>query len=539
MSSMSGGHAKARWFVRGDVDGFFGLAIDNLIQLLVIGALLRGVLGFDSQLILGRVLPGAAVSVLLGNLFYAWQAKRLADATGRDDVTALPYGINTVSLFAFVFLVMLPAKLAAQSAGADAEQAALVAWRAGLVACFGSALIEIAGSFLAPWIRRQTPRAALLSGLAGIAVSFIALSFFYKTFGSPIVGITTLGIVLVCYFGGVQFRGGIPGGLVAVAAGTLLAWTTGLVSTDPAAWADARASVGLTLPVPVLDELWAAVTGGNAAAYLSVIVPMGIVNVVGSLQNLESAEAAGDSFETRSSLIVNGLGSLAAAVFGSCFPTTLYIGHPGWKGLGARVGYSVLNGLFISIICLTGSVALIALAVPMEAGLAIVLWIGVIIVAQAFEATPARHAPAVAMGLLPGIAAWGTFMLKQGLRAGGVGTPDGPVFSAELEPMIDALDISARGAFSVEQGFLFTAMILAAVTAEIIERRFRVAALWCFIASGLTWFGLMHAYAWTPGDTVIDVGFGVALEWSAAYMIAGGFLVLVPWLTVPEQRRHV
>src|SRR5262245_52813374 len=91
--------ADPRWLVRGDVDGFFGLALDNLIQLLVIGALCTHVLGFGPDLVYGRILPGAAVSVLVGNLFYSWQAMRLARATGRRDVTALPYGINTVSLF--------------------------------------------------------------------------------------------------------------------------------------------------------------------------------------------------------------------------------------------------------------------------------------------------------------------------------------------------------------------------------------------------------------------------------------------------------
>src|SRR5947207_1444121 len=102
-----------RWFVRGDIDGFFGLALDNLVQLLLIDSLCRVVLEMPAELITGRILPGAAVSLLVGNLFYAWQAQRLADRTGRDDVCALPYGINTVSLIAYVFLVMLPAKLAA------------------------------------------------------------------------------------------------------------------------------------------------------------------------------------------------------------------------------------------------------------------------------------------------------------------------------------------------------------------------------------------------------------------------------------------
>src|SRR5205823_5978216 len=131
-----------RLFVRGDVDGFFGLALDNLVQLLLIDALCRNVLGFTDDLLYGRVLPGVAVSLLVGNLFYAWQAHRLAARTGRTDVTALPYGINTPSVLAYVFLVMLPVKEDALKTGASAAAAAEAAWRMGLVACLGSGLIE-------------------------------------------------------------------------------------------------------------------------------------------------------------------------------------------------------------------------------------------------------------------------------------------------------------------------------------------------------------------------------------------------------------
>src|SRR5690242_18348703 len=119
-------------FVAGDVDGFFGLAIDNLIQFLLIFSLCTGVLGFSVTLLLRSVLPAAALSVLVGNLYYARQAQLLSAKDARTDVTALPYGINTVSLFAFVFLVMLPVKLSAQAAGAAPDAAALTAWRVGL-----------------------------------------------------------------------------------------------------------------------------------------------------------------------------------------------------------------------------------------------------------------------------------------------------------------------------------------------------------------------------------------------------------------------
>jgi len=215
-----------RWIVRGDVDGFFGLALDNLVQLLVIDALCRGVLGFPVELVYGRILPGAAVSLIIGNLYYARQAMRLARATGRTDVCALPYGINTVSLFAYVFLVMLPAKLAAQAAGmADPVK---VAWQAGLLACVGSGLIELLGAFVSERVRKATPRAALLSTLAGIALTFISLGFFFRAYARPLVGLTTLAVVMLVYFGHRRFRGGLPGGLVAVALGTAISWAIGI-----------------------------------------------------------------------------------------------------------------------------------------------------------------------------------------------------------------------------------------------------------------------------------------------------------------------
>jgi AGZA family xanthine/uracil permease-like MFS transporter len=497
-----------RLLVRGDVDGFFGLAIDNLVQLLLIESLCRVVLDFPSALLYGRVLPGAAVSLLAGNLFYAWQAHRLAARTGRDDVCALPYGINTVSLFGYVFLVMLPAKLAAEAAGHPAP--ATVAWQAGLVACLGSGLIELGGAFVAERLRRATPRAALLSTLAGIALGFIALGFFFRMYARPLIGLPTLAIVLLTYFGGVRFPGRLPGGLVAVAVGTAIAWLSGVAPGAPPSAAPA-----LHLPHLTLGALGAGLGAHQLITYLSVIVPMGLFNVVGSLQNIESAEAAGDAYPTAPSLAANGLGTLAAAAFGSPFPTTIYIGHPGWKGLGARAGYSILNGVFATAVCLTGTLAHIAWAVPIDVGIAIVLWIGIVITAQAFEATPRRHAPAVVVGLLPGVAAWGTLMAKSGLRAAGTGLPGGPPFSPALVDAFRASDTWIGGAFALEQGFIFTAMILAAATTSIIDRRFAVAARWALAAALLSACGLMHSYRFTPGDTAIHLV--PAWPWAIGY----------------------
>ena len=158
-------------FVRRDFDGFFGLFVDNLVQLLLVPVLcgaLCGMTGEDARYVYDYMIPGAAVSILLGNLFYAWQAHRLAARTGSSSVCALPYGINTPSLLVYIAFVMAPVYQQTKSPGA--------AWQMGLYACLGSGIIEFLGAFVAGWIRRKTPRAALLSTLAGISIGFIAMN---------------------------------------------------------------------------------------------------------------------------------------------------------------------------------------------------------------------------------------------------------------------------------------------------------------------------------------------------------------------------
>ncbi len=512
-------------FVRSDLDGFVGLALDNLVLLLLISALCRFVLGFDDALVLGTVLPGAAVSLLVGNLFYAWQARKLAAREGRDDVCALPFGLNTITVFSFVFLVMLPAKLAAIAAGsADPARAA---WLAGLLACFGTGVIEFFGAFVAGWVRRHTPRAALLSTLAGLALAFIALGFLMRAYAHPLIGIVTLVVVLIGYFGRVKLRGGLPVGVVVVLLGIALGWTLGLAPTGPL-----PPPPQLSLPVPVLGALWESLSFDQFLAYAAVIVPMGLISVVGSMQNLESAEAAGDRYDTRSSLAVNGIATLVASAFGSCFPTTLYIGHPGWKAMGARAGYSTLSGVFIALLCFSGTIAHVAWAVPIDAGIAILLWIGIVMSVQAFDATPRAHFPAVVVGLLPGLAMWGSLMLKAGLRAAGAGSEGGPAISEALLPAFHAADVWAEGAFALEQGVVFSAMILSAATVAIIERKFVTSAIWMLVAAGLSATGLMHSFRYTGADTALSLQ--PAWTFVSAYLAAAAVLVAARWLTVAD-----
>lgn len=527
--------SKYNWFVPGDLDGFFGLMIDNLIQILVLVTLCMGPCGMPQEFVFRVVIPGAAVSLLLGNLFYAWQARQLAKSEGRSDVTALPYGINTVSLFAFVFFVMFPVYLKTGSYKA--------AWAMGLLASFLSGLIEMSGAFVAERVRKATPRAALLSALAGIALTFISMDFLIRTFQNPLVAFVPFGIILLQYFGRVVFPFKIPGGLISVIAGTLLAWYSPYFSGKAIMDADALQSsfrVGLYLPVWSAGEIFSLFSGADVREYLSIILPMGIFNVIGSLQNIESAEAAGDKFNTRNSLLVNGLGTVAGAFFGSPFPTTIYIGHPGWKALGARAGYSTLNGVFMTLAAFFGLMGFLSKLIPIEAGMAIVLWIGIVIGSQAFEATPTRHAPAVVIGLLPALAGWGVLLIQstfnyvdpiltKAIEGTAAASQTQNLWLSLVPPNQPIFPYPLEGLLSLSQGFLLSSMVWAAIATFVIDRDFKKAILASLTGVFLSATGFIHAYS-LRGNAILtpfELNFG---PFAKGYLLLAALFLLASFL---------
>lgn len=517
--------AKYPLFVRRDLDGFFGLFVDNLVQILVITSLCTVAAGLSAQFIFSRVLPAVALSVLVGNLFYSWQAVRLARREGRADVTALPYGINTPSVIAFILFIMAPVYHSHREK-LGAEAAATLAWQAGMVACLASGLIEFGGAFIAGWLRHVTPRAALLGSLAGIAIGFISMSFALQAFERPLLALVPLGIILIQYFSGVRLPLGIPAGMLALVVGAATAWGIkyGLVLADkyeialhPAlrqglafevAHIDPKAisfQPHVYFPILALTDL---VQGFNQLGpYIAIIIPMGLFNLIGSLQNIESAEAEGDRFATVPSLAVNGIGSIVAALFGSCFPTTIYIGHAGWKRLGARTGYSALNGVVISLLCWGGLIGFASSVIPQEAIVGILVWIGIIIGAQAFQAIPRHHAPAVVLALFPSIAAWGLVIVGQAVRS--AATHMDAIGLARIDP-----GLHLGGMMALDHGFIITSMAWGALGVCLIERKFVAGANWAAALAFMSFFGLIHA--WSPNALEAPVYAGIGTGWRYA-----------------------
>src|SRR5271165_2759057 len=404
--------ATPAWWVPGDWNGFFGLFTNVALNVIVLTGLCLGVVKLPDDIVFGRILPALGIALPIGNLFYGYLAYQLGKAQGRNDVTALPYGPSVPHMFICVFVVMLPTYLKTKDP--------VLAWEAGLAWAFVIGCIILLGAFIGPTVRKYTPRAAMLGALAGISIAFISMRPAFQSWLVPWLSFISLGIILVSWCARVRLPFGIPGGLAAVLVGTVLAWAatfSGIQPVmDPTAVALALGKFGLHPPIPSAHFLQGL---ANVGPLLVTAVPLGIYNFTEGMNNVESAAAAGDEYSLRKVLIADGIGALAGAVLGSPFPPAVYIGHPGWKAVGGRVGYSMATGVGIGVVCFLGLTALLLAIVPLVVILPILLYIGLVIGAQAFEATPMRHAPAVILALLPNIAEWAQTQIDGALAAAG------------------------------------------------------------------------------------------------------------------------
>ena len=258
--------------------------------------------------------------------------------------------------------------------------------------------------------------------------------------------------------------------------------------------------------------------------YLTIIVPLAALDTLASLMILESVKIAGDDYATRPSLLMNGVGTIAAACLGSPFPTTLYLGHAAHKANGARSGYSVLNGLVTLVLCTTGILPVVLRFVPLEVAAPVIIWFGLITVAQAVTEVPANQAIAVVMGLIPALAQWVTGIADTVARKAGSSL-------MEVAPRMGG-DLAVGGLIALGQGSLLTSMLWAAALAYIVQRRFAPAAAWLAAAAGLSAVGIIHAYKLSPNGVESLIGWWVAPQFTLAYAGGAAFLLSCAWYRV-------
>lgn len=490
----------------GDWNALFGFGTNILVNVLVLTGLLRFVLQMPAEIVFGRILPATGLMMFLSTMYYAWLARRLAVRTGRTDVCALPSGISVPHMFVVVFVVMMPIL--------NATKDPMQAWGAGLTWVFIQSFVLMIGGFIAPVIRRITPRAALLGSLAGISLTFISMSPAAQIFMTPAIGLICLVVILISWLGGVRYPKGAPGGLVAIAVGALIAWAATLAGypiggVGPGQLADAVGTFGFHLPSPAIPEL----LGGFK--YIGVIlvtaIPFGIYDLVEAMDNVESAAAAGDAFPTTRVLTADGVVSLIGCLMGNPFINAVYIGHPGWKAMGGRTGYSAATGILMLVLTWLGVVAVLMAVIPSVALLPILLYIGMLIGAQAFQETPHSHAPAIVLALVPQIAAWGKTQIDNALGAAGTNA------AAVGLDKLGQNGVLYHGLSVLGSGATLAGIILGSIAVLIIDRKLDKAAWFAFAGAGLTFFGLIHSEA---------IGVGKTPTVAAAYAVCAVFLLV-------------
>src|SRR5277367_3369812 len=475
-------NSKPAIWVPGDWNAFFGFGTNILVNMLVLTGLLRFVLKMPDSLVFGRILPATGLMLCLSTLYYAWLAYRLAKRTGRDDVCALPSGISVPHMFVVTFVIMLPI---ATKTGDPVK-----GWEAGLTWVFVQSFVLMAGGFIAPIIRKITPRAALLGALAGVSIAFISLRPALDMYMTPLIGIVCFAILLASWFGGVRYWKGIPAGLVAIAVGSIIAWGStalgfNLAGMTAAGVGQAFSSFGFSFPIPAIGHVF------SGFDFLGVIlvtaIPFGIYDLVEAMDNVESAEAAGDAYPTTSVLTADGVVSLIGCLMGNPFINAVYIGHPGWKAMGGRIGYSAATGVMVLVLSWLGIVALASSLIPVIAILPILLYIGMLIGSQAFQESPTRHAPAIILAMIPQIAAWGKSQIDGALHAAGTDA------SAIALDKFGNNGVLYKGLATLGGGATLAGIVLGAVTVFIIDRQLEKAAWFALAGAVFTFFGLIHA----------------------------------------------
>jgi AGZA family xanthine/uracil permease-like MFS transporter len=208
-------------------------------------------------------------------------------------------------------------------------------------------------------------------------------------------------------------------------------------------------------------------------------------------------------------LTADGVVSLIGCLMGNPFINAVYIGHPGWKAMGGRIGYSAATGIMVIVLSWFGLIAVLLAVVPVVAISPILLYIGMLIGSQAFQTTPSSHAPAIVLALTPHLAGWCKTLIDGALGAAGTSA------AAVGMDKLGQVGVLYKGLEVLGGGSIVTGLVLGAIGAFIIEKKFMQAAAFALAGAVLTFFGFMH------GESV---GIAVTPTVAVAYGIVAVFL---------------
>ncbi|MGE5365440.1 MAG: hypothetical protein ACM3SM_15010 [Bacteroidota bacterium] len=511
---------KYKWFVKEDLNGFFGLMFDNVTVLSFLSFILILVFKYPADIVFGRMLPGTALGVLFGDLVYTYMAFKLAKKKNSSDVTAMPLGLDTPSTIGIAFTVLGPSFIFLKGKGMPDYDAAMMTWYIGMATMVMIGIFKLVFSFIGGWVQKIVPQAGLLGSLAGIGIALLGFVPLVDIFGMPVVGMIALGIILYTLVAKIHLPKKFPGVFASVLVGTVIYYIFAPMGLLGTGFSFPQPQFHAGIPLPSLGFI---AGFSEALRYLPIAFPFAILTVVGGINVTESARVAGDDYKTRDILLTEAFATLIAGIFGGVAQTTPYIGQPAYKEMGSRAGYTLLTGLFIGIGGCLGVISFIVELIPRSVLAPILIFVALDIIVQSFEATPKIQLPAVAFSLFPNIARLMQIKLTN---------PDivPPQRLTELMTVAGKTLPEMLVTVALGNGFILTAMLWGAFVAHMIEKKLRSAAIYLAVMAFLTFFGVIHSaipegtmyLPWTLSDPYRQVPY----QFAAAYLILSMLLML-------------
>ncbi len=464
-----------KWWGKGDLDATFGVFFDGFSKIISAIGIMLYVFGMPASLVIGKIVPAIGVATFLGNLWYFYEAKRLAEKEKRHNVTAQPFGIGASQLTGWLFLIMGPVYWQTGDA--------MLAFRVGLTACFIGGLVEILGAFAGRWIVKHVPQSALLGNMASSALVWLSIIGMSTVFDKPEIAVLPLFIVIMDYIAKAdrRFRK-IPTGIIAIVIGSVIAWATGYMTWEN--FTSSFSNLGFSLPGFFAGDIFGGF--GDVIPFLPIIIPLQINNFLTTLQGVESAKIAGDTYPERQSMIMDGVCTTVGSLLGNPFPTTVYFGHPGWKAIDAHAGYSLAVGLAYLAVCLTGLTGVIMAVVPYEVVLVLLIFVGLVVSTENFQTTDKRYFSVILISLIPILFQYIQTLINSALESAGQSAAQIPleVFAENSLP-ITGINLLANGAF-------LSSLLIAGMLACLIDKKYTNAAIFCLVLAGCSFIGMIH-----------------------------------------------
>ena len=497
---------RYKWWGKGDIDASFGVFFDGFSKILSATGIMLLVFGMPANIVLGKIVPGIGLAIFAGNLWYFYEARSLAKKENRQNVTAQPFGIGASQLTGWLYLIMGPVYWQT----GDAE----LAFQIGLAASLIGGFIEVLGGFIGRWLVKVIPHSALMGNMASSAVVWLSFVGIAMVFDRPVYALLPMFIIIIDYLGKADKRfQKIPSGLVAIVLGAAIAWGTGYLT--PENFTSAFSNLGFYPPTFCGEDIVKGFSG--IFPFLPIIIPLQMNNFLSTLQGVESAKAAGDVYPERRSMVMDGCSTILGSLFGNPFPTTVYFGHPGWKELGARAGFSIVNAVAYLLICMTGLTGVLMALIPTEAVMVLLVFVGLSVTANTFRELDRKYTNVVLLSLIPILFQYIQTLISSAAQAAGTTVADiGVSKFTEFSVPIEGIQALGNGAF-------LSSLLIAGLLAYVIDKKYFLSAAFGGVLAVCSFIGMIHA------DTValfppVGVTFGIIYLVIAALLAVKGFL---------------